>query len=93
MEALRQIAALAFVFGLLGGALWWLRGKKMISFGEARNGNLNLRVVDRIRLTPQHSILVVRIGRRDLVVAVHGAGCTLLETLPAGEVLGDRDQS
>jgi flagellar biogenesis protein FliO len=86
VEALRQIAALVFVFGLLGLALWWLRGKKMIAFGAARKGNSKLQIVDRIRLTPQHSIHVVRIGKRDLVIAVHGSGCTLLETLPAGEI-------
>lgn len=87
MEALRQVAALVFVFGLLGVALWWLRGKKMIAFGAARKAS-KLEIVDRIRLTPQHSIHVVRIGKRDLVIAVHGSGCTLLETLPAGEIDG-----
>ena len=35
--------------------------------------------LDRIRLTPQHSIHVLQIEDRNLVIAVHNQGITLLE--------------
>ncbi len=85
MAALQQIAAIVFVFSILGVALWWLRGKKLVAFGPARSGTAKLQVIDRVRLTPQHSVHLLRVGKRDLVVAVYASGCTLLETVPASE--------
>ena len=79
MEVFQQIAAIAFVFSLLGGALWWLRGRNMIAFGAARPTTSRLQVIDRVRLTPQHSVHVLRSGDRELTIAVHPAGCTLLD--------------
>jgi len=83
VEIIQQITAIVFVFALLGGALWWLRGRKMVAFGPARNGPARLRVLDRVRLTPQHSVHIVRTGNRELTIAVHPSGCTLLESHPA----------
>lgn len=80
MEIFQQIAAIAFVFSLLGGALWWLRGRNMAAFGPARPSTSRLQVIDRIRLTPQHSVHILRAGDRELTIAVHPAGCTLLTT-------------
>ncbi len=89
MEIFQQIAAIAFVFSLLGGALWWLRGRNMVAlsaaFRPARPGTSRLQVIDRVRLTPQHSVHILRAGDRELTIAVHPAGCTLLDTRTAGE--------
>lgn len=89
MEIFQQIAAIAFVFSLLGGALWWLRGRNMVAlsaaFGPARASASRLQVIDRVRLTPQHSVHILRAGDRELTIAVHPAGCTLLDTRTAGE--------
>jgi Flagellar biogenesis protein len=90
MELLNQIAGIALVFILLGAALWWLGRKKMIVFtalrGARRGDGAHLQLVERINLTPQHSIHVLRTANRGLVIAVHPAGCTLLETLPLSEI-------
>ena len=89
MEIFQQIAAISFVFSLLGGALWWLRGRNMVSlsaaFRPARPGTSRLQVIDRVRLTPQHSVHILRAGDRELTIVVHPAGCTLLDTRTAGE--------
>jgi flagellar biogenesis protein FliO len=85
VEIIQQGASVVFVFALLGGALWWLRGRKMVAFGPARHETPRLEVIDRVRLTPQHSVHLVRTGSRELTIAVHPAGCTLLETRPAEE--------
>jgi flagellar biogenesis protein FliO len=41
-----------------------------------------LQVLERVRLTPQHSVHIVRAGNRHLTIAVHPTGCTLLESHP-----------
>jgi flagellar biogenesis protein FliO len=85
VEIIQQLASVAFVFALLAGALWWLRGRKMIAFGPARHETSRLEVIDRVRLTPQHSVHLLRTGSRELTIAVHPTGCTLLETRQAVE--------
>jgi flagellar biogenesis protein FliO len=79
MDWIRQIAAIAFVFGLLGGALWWLRRRGMAGWQPGRSPKIAL--IDRLRLTPQHSVHIVRVGKRNFVIAVHANGCTLLDSL------------
>ena len=85
MEIIQQVASVVFVFALLAGALWWLRGRKMVAFGPARQETPRLEVIDCIRLTPQHSVHLLRTGSRELTIAVHPSGCTLLEARQAGE--------
>ena len=38
--------------------------------------------MERLALTPQHSLHLVRIGDRGLLVAAHAAGCTLIDSRP-----------
>ena len=86
MEILQQIAAIAFVFSLLGGALWWIRSRNVTAFGPARPSLSRLQVIDRVRLTPHHSVHILKVGDRELTIAVHPSGCTLLaDTRTAGE--------
>ncbi len=76
MGILRQIAAIAFVFSLLGAALWWLRRRNYVV--SPRPNTSRLQVIDRVRLTPQHSVHILKAGDRELTIAVHPTGCTLL---------------
>jgi len=79
MDAWRQIAALGIVFGLLGLAVWGLR---------QRSGTLDprtaksLTAVERLALTPQHTLHLIRASGRELLVATHPHGCTLLSEHP-----------
>ena len=86
MEIFQQIAAIVFVFALLAGALWWLRGRNLVAFGPVRPNTSRLQVIDRVRLTPQHSVHILKAGDRELTIAVHPSGCTLLaDTRTVGE--------
>jgi len=78
VEILRQIAAIAFVFSLLGAALWWLRRRSYAASPQPNTSRLQ--VIDLVRLTPHHSVHVLKAGDRELTIAVHPAGCTLLAT-------------
>jgi flagellar biogenesis protein FliO len=80
MDIVRQSLAITFVFALLWAALWFLRkrGNIRIGFPKARAATAVLESRAKLNLGPQHSIHVIRIGERDMVVAVHPAGVTLL---------------
>ena len=72
-----QIVALLLVFPLL----WLVRKKskgllRWSSFAMKKTRSLE--IVDQLRLTPQHSIYVVRLDNQTMTVAVDPSGCHLL---------------
>jgi flagellar biogenesis protein FliO len=87
MDVLRQVASVLTVLALLGAALWGLRGRRAAALGwwrrsEARSKSLQS--IDRLALSPQHSLHLVEIEGRQLVVATHPRGCTLLTEIAKG---------
>jgi hypothetical protein len=86
---LRQFFSVLLVFALLGGALVLLRRGsssslrlasfgKSLSFPKSKGRAKSLESIERIALTPQHSLHLVRIQGREVVVATHPQGCALL---------------
>ena len=45
-----------------------------------RHGRIEL--AERVALSPQHSLHLVRLGGRALLIASHAGGCTLIESVP-----------
>jgi flagellar biosynthetic protein FliO len=82
MDVIRQSLAITFVFLLLWAALWFLRKKRGMVFTPRRTNNGFLETRGKLALSAQHAVHVVRIGDRDLVLAVHPSGITLLCDLP-----------
>lgn len=82
MDVIRQSLAITFVFLLLWAALWLLRKKRGISFstGRASKGLLESRA--KLALSAQHALHLVRIGDRELLLAVYPSGITVLYHLP-----------
>jgi len=79
------MAGVLFVFALLGAALWALRrGARMPGFSLRQGFSLppgrtrRLASVDRLALSPHHALHLVRLGDREMVVATHPQGCTVL---------------
>jgi flagellar biosynthetic protein FliO len=87
MEAIEQAAAVAGVLGLLGATLWWLRRRGLagVALGRKRGGR-RLEALERLPLGPQHTLHLVRLGETTLLLASSPAGCTLVRSLPAGEI-------
>jgi flagellar biogenesis protein FliO len=82
VDLFRQLLGVGFVFALLGAALLVLRRKGAVAFiprpkrsGESRE----LQIVERLALTPQHSLHLVRVKGREILVAVSPSGCSILE--------------
>ncbi len=86
MDVLRQSLSVLLVFSLLGAALWALRRGGRVSFlGLARKRILgdtrSMIAVERLPLTPQHTLHMVRVNGQELLVATHPQGCTVLTDL------------
>lgn len=75
MEIWRQAAALVAVFALLGAALWSLRHR---AGAPRKRASKSLQAVERIALTPQHAVHLLRAPGRELLVVTHPQGCSLL---------------
>lgn len=82
MEDLRQLFTVVGVLMLLGVSLYWLRKKGVAQFrlntiGGA--GERQLQSIERLSLTAQHSLHLIRVGGRTVLVAVSPTGCSVLD--------------
>lgn len=98
MEILEQITMIFIVFVLLGGMLWYLRHKGMASFrftSKSLGSGKQLEVIERLPLTPTHSVHLIRFANRTLLIGVAPGGCTLLEKFDSasGSASGSFDES
>mgnify|MGYP006294641657 CR=1 FL=1 len=78
-EVLRVLAALALVSGLTVGLGWLARAR------HRRGGGTNLRVEERLTLSRNAQLLVVRAGERKLLVGSSEKGVQLVTELEPGE--------
>lgn len=85
MEVLGQAAAVIGVLVLLAAVLHWLRKGGMPVWPVTGRGERRMQVLERLVLSPQHCLHLVRVGERTLLVATSPAGCTVLESAPALE--------
>lgn len=81
----QMLAALA-VLALLGAMLWWLRRKGMAAPLLPRKSGRRLELLERLPLSSQHSLHLVRVAERALLVAVSPSGCAVLESCEARTV-------
>jgi flagellar biogenesis protein FliO len=79
MEFFQQGLALVVVFGLLGTALWFVKTRQ--------NPNLHLRgerrmeVVERVALTPQHTLCLVKVDDRLIMIGTAPSSCQVIQTV------------
>jgi flagellar biogenesis protein FliO len=96
MEGLQQILGVLFVLALLGGTLWWLRTRGLAQFGLGGPGGSgrqrSMKVVERLPLTPQHSLHLVDVSGRTVLIATSPSGCAILDHLPQSSASGRTGQ-
>ena len=87
MDVIQQMAAAGAVIALLSAVLWWLkrRGVARILPGR-RSAPKKMECLERLPLAPQHTLHLVRLGDRALLVASTPGGCVLLESVPSGNL-------
>jgi flagellar biogenesis protein FliO len=82
MEVIQQTLVVIFVLGLLGAAIYWLRAQGIARFngqGVGRSGARRMQTIERLPLSPQHSLHLVNVSGRVLLIAVSPGGCSLLD--------------
>jgi len=83
MEMFEQFVIVAAMLVLLCGGLWLLKRKGWATSAIRRSrgdGQPRLEVIDRLVLTPHHSLHLVRLADRTLLVGLSPNGCNLLES-------------
>jgi flagellar biogenesis protein FliO len=85
MELARDLAAVLLVLGALAATLWALRRAGAARWrgpGGARLARGRIEVVERVALSPQQALHLVRLGAHALLIASHAGGCTLVASVP-----------
>ncbi|SPE36368.1 conserved hypothetical protein [Candidatus Sulfopaludibacter sp. SbA3] len=87
MEMLQQMVSVAVVLGLLGGTLWWLRRRGLAQVSglpglPRRKSAALLQRVERLSLSPTHSLHLVRLADRAILIASSPSGCQVVESSP-----------
>lgn len=88
MEYLQQMLAVLAVFGILGGALWLLRRRGLARFSmtTSRKNQGVLSQVERLPLSPTHSLHLVRMADRVILIASWPGGCQAIESSPWNQI-------
>jgi len=87
MEAFQQLWIVIGVLGVLCAGLWLLKRKgwaQTMLRRTGEDGRPRLEVVDRLPLTPQHSLHLIRWADRTLLIGLSPNGCNVLESTPSG---------
>jgi flagellar biogenesis protein FliO len=82
MESVQQILVVSLVLALLGGTLYWLRSRGLAHFSLLKAGGAKARrmqTIDRLSLTPQHSLHLVRVSNQVLLLAASPGGCSVID--------------
>ncbi len=90
-EMIQPLAAVLLVLGLLAGTLFLLRRRGIASFPDVRSpfaraasAPAQLAVLERLSLTGQHTLHLVRVGERRIVVATAPGVCRILDSTESG---------
>jgi len=91
MEVIQQMAAVGLVLVLLGASLWVLRRRGIAGISlPGRQSRRRLECLERMPLGPQHTLHLVRVDGKELLVASSPSGCALLERLADAAAGGPR---
>lgn len=105
MDLFAQSLGIFVVFALMGVTLWWLKKKSLIRMvpllparwaaGRSRAGGKLLERVDGLRLSPTHSLSLIRMADRAILVGISPAGFCLIESLPwkSAEPVGNGERA
>ena len=86
----QQTVAVFVVLALLVATLWFLRAKGVARLRVGLPGRLSscklMQVIERVPLTAQHSLHLVRIQDRVILIGVSPSGCNGIESFPASSI-------
>jgi flagellar biogenesis protein FliO len=86
MDIVRESLAIVLVFTLLAAALWVLRKKGWTGQRRTKAAAGAIELRGRLVLTARHSVHLVRVGDRNLILALHPDGVTFLGDAASADV-------
>ena len=89
---MQQMLAVFGILGLMIGLLQWLRRRGLAHLRSGivrRKAGRRLELLERLPLTPQHSLHIVRMDGRSLLIGVSPSGCALLKNVETETGLGE----
>ena len=95
MEYLQQMLAVLAVFGFLGGSLWWLRKRGLARFtigGDRKKAGV-LAQIESLPLSPTHTLHLVKMADRGILVASWPGGCQAIESSAWNQISPAVDQA
>jgi flagellar biogenesis protein FliO len=87
-DGLRQLLGVLTVFALLGAVVWKFRARAGGLWRPSARSSVRLASGGRLALTPQHAVHLIVVDGRELIVATHPQGCSLLAETASGQVNG-----
>jgi hypothetical protein len=91
VEMFSQSICILAVFGLLGFTLWWLKKRGAVQISSIipallakrrpRDGEKLLERVDGLQLSPTHSLSLVRMADRAVLIGISPSGFHLVESI------------
>jgi flagellar biogenesis protein FliO len=79
MEYFQQGLALVVVFGLLGTALWFVKTRQNPNLRV--RGERRVQVLERVALTPQHTLCLVKVDDRLIMIGTAPSSCQVIQTM------------
>ena len=80
----RQFIGIAVVLGGLVALLWFAKKRGAANWNFRRSdGDRLVRIVERVSLTPQHTLFVLDIAGRTTLLATSPGSCQIVSELPA----------
>ena len=89
MDFGQQYLAVAATLGVLGGVLWWLR-RRGYAVAAGRRAGRPLQTLDRLALSPQHTLHLVRVGPAVVLLACSPGGCAVVREIAPESLDGGR---
>jgi flagellar biogenesis protein FliO len=95
MDILRQSLAIALVFALLWAALWLLKRKGGLRTALGKSSTTSRLVESRgkLVLSAQHSLHLIRVAEREVLVGVHPSGFSVICDLDGLRLPSNRSAS
>ncbi|HMF77683.1 MAG TPA: flagellar biosynthetic protein FliO [Bryobacteraceae bacterium] len=89
----QQLLAVLLVLGLLFAALWLLRRHGLARFTAGltrKTGKQRMQVLERVALTSRHSLHLIALGDRLIVVGISPTGCRRIAALSSATASGQK---
>jgi flagellar biogenesis protein FliO len=80
MDFAQQFAGVVLVFTLLGALAWFAKGRGL-TFPVRPSRPRRMEVLQRLTLSPHHSLHLITVDGRTFLVGVSPNGCQLLENV------------